>query len=137
MTEENLNQTRLNAIDERLQMIESDLEGLKSQIKLAVRVQAKINELQNSQTDMYYDLNNKIASIRGMMAVNQREKKKDEGIALPEFAVTEVDQSDIIKLKQAGMSDRQVNEYIRQKAYMEQIQKLFNNKEGLDQKKST
>lgn len=75
-------------------MMESDIIGLKSQVKVSATVGAKINSLENAMTDINFDLNNKIASLRGMMARSTQTTQRSSGYppaALPSHVGVSLD----------------------------------------------
>ncbi|MGI0013144.1 MAG: hypothetical protein ACREBU_06850 [Nitrososphaera sp.] len=113
--------TRFQATDERIDMLEQDVLGLKAQFKTASSILPRLSQLQMDMSDQYADLNNKIASIRGMLASAERTKKQQqEGApALPPYAMTPIDPKIEQMVNTGLLSKRQGDDMYRAKALIQ------------------
>lgn len=127
--DKNMSRIALEAMEERLDMMEKDVEGLKSQVKLADTYKRKIESLSTDISEHYYDLNNKIASIRGLL-VSSAKKPRPE----PFEATTTMYPNEIDMMKALGFSQKDMDKFYMVKAAIEQQDKAKKDHEGTKEK---
>lgn len=94
---------RIKSLENKLMLIEDTLDTLSN----------SINKIREVESNHYYDLNNKVASIRGMLAVNAKLSKKQIEQDLPLPPLTTLDLDEYNALKGAGLTEKQIREFCK------------------------
>lgn len=125
---------RIKSIEDRLEMLESDTEGLKSRFKLLDRLPSQIKAIQQDVNDLAYDLNNKMATIRGSIAANARfNKPRTQQLT----AAVELEPEEEALLDQFGIQGRDREEFYKAKVLLDRVRGVKVQKSGEQAERST